>query len=170
MPVDSIFSRLIEELESYGLKIALDETANQCSPTFYLENEYARPRWTQRRLERLIDFESNDGLLLVPSLMYLKSVRFPMGPIFMSGTTTSSSGGQWHVNNFVVLDIFVFDKDRLVYRKQMEIDSVMEKFDDREEARAGRPPGPYVTDEHFVELVRRTIKDYLPKGTVKGEF
>ena len=170
MPVDSIFSRLIDELASYGLNISVQDTINRCSPTFYLENDFARPRWTFRRVKRIVDIENNNELLMVPTLMYRKTADFPMGPIFMSNTSTMSGGGQWLVKNYVILNILIFDSNKLIYRKQIYIDSVMEKFDDREEARAGRPPGPYVTDEHFVELVRRTIKDYLPKGTVKEKF
>jgi hypothetical protein len=102
--------------------------------------------------------EINEKVVIVP-VVYIHN-RISNTAFISSGGLAGSSG--FHVVSFLNLIVFVVKDGETIYSRQYMHTSDRTWANSREEAEA-IPPAPLVTQEHWDELVRLAMKDYIKR-------
>ncbi|MCC5929446.1 MAG: hypothetical protein JJU28_09395 [Cyclobacteriaceae bacterium] len=156
---DSVMQVIWKSFDKLDLPIIsqLEKGKNHNDSTFY-KDYLIRIRKIDKEWIKEVAGESNDILVLVPVISILNKIGFT--GFISSGGMAGSRG--FIMNSFINLVVFIVHNNEVIYIRQIRHSSERTWADSRAEAEA-IPPAPLVTQEHWDELVRLAMKDYIKR-------
>jgi len=156
---DSVMQVVLKSFEKLNLPIfsQVSERKNHIDSAFY-KDYLIRIRKIDEEWIKEIAGDSNGCVILVPFISILNKIGFT-GFISSGGIT---GGNGFIVNSFVHLIVFIVENGEIIYSRQIRHSSERTWADTRAEAEA-LPPAPSVNQEHWDELVRLAMEDYIKR-------
>jgi hypothetical protein len=151
-----VFWKSFEKLD-LPTELRLSEGKNQVDSAFYDDYVIKIRKIDEQWVKDIADADASTPIL-VPIIHILTRNSFTS---FISSGGLAGSNG-FNVVSFVNLIVYVVEDGEIVYSRHVRHSSDITKANSREEAEA-IPPAPLVTQEHWDELVRRAMKDYIKR-------
>jgi hypothetical protein len=130
---------------------------NHIDSIFY-QNQVIKIKHIDKNWIKEVAGDTKGRKVLVPFIYIFNRITFT--GYITSGGMAGSSG--YHLMTFLNLMVFIVEDDDIVYSGQTLHTSERTWANSREEAEA-IPPAPLVRQEHWDELVRLAMKDYIKR-------
>jgi len=161
MPIDEDSVMKIVGKSFKKLKIPFvnnfDFGENHIDSAFY-KNHVINIRHIDEGWIKEIAGNTKDKKVLVPFIYIFNGITFT--GFIGSGGVSGSSG--FHLMTFLNLMLFIVENEEIVYSSQVLHTTERTWADSREEAEA-LPPAPLVKQEHWDELLRLAMEDYIKR-------
>lgn len=156
---DSLMQVFWESFDKLDLpvEVLLSEGENHVDSAFY-DDYVIKIRKIDEQWVKDIAGSDTNTLVLVPIIHILTRNAFT--GFISSGGLAGSSG--FSVQSYIDVVIFIVENGEIIYSRQALHSSDITWANSREEAEA-IPAAPLVTKEHWDELVRLAMKDYIKR-------
>jgi hypothetical protein len=156
---DSVINVIERSFQKVGLPLIsrVDQGKNHVDSMFYRDFVIRIAKMDESWIKDIAGGQS-ENVVILPTV-YLHN-RITNTAFISSGGLAGSSG--FHVVSFLNLIVFVVKDGQIIYSRQYMHTSERTWANSREEAEA-IPPAPLVTQEHWDELVRLAMKDYIKR-------
>jgi hypothetical protein len=155
---DSLLLVFDKSLNRIGLKnISIEYTNNIIDSALYLQTAVRIRHFDEIYIDSLA--ESSPGKIKIVPVVYAHN-QYTFAASFSSGGLFSSNG--WFFVTYLSLFVFVIKEDEIIYSRQIQFASDQVWANSKNEILAV-PPLAAVRQEHWDELVRLAMKDYIKR-------
>ena len=156
---DSVMQVVLGSFEKLEIPLVshLEKGKNHIDSAFY-KDYLVRIRKIDENWIKEVAGDTHGCLTLIPFIYIFNRISFT--GYITSGGMAGNNG--FHVVSFVNLIVYLVEDDKIIYSNQIRYTTERTWADTRAEAEA-LPPAPSVNQEHWDELVRLAMEDYIKR-------